>query len=136
MIGLLIALFALDGPGTPTWLIAIQAFAFGCFASFQYSSMNTLVYADISDGQTSMASTIASTTQQMSMSFGVAAASLAAAFFIPVQLDSAAGAIIHGIHRACLALGAVTILSTLLFRQLKGDDGANISLHKVALPAA
>ena len=35
--------------------------------------MNTLVYADVTDEQTSSASTIASTVQQMSISFGVAA---------------------------------------------------------------
>ncbi|MEI9973878.1 MAG: hypothetical protein WDO73_18580 [Ignavibacteriota bacterium] len=53
--------------------------------------MNTLVYADISDQQTSSASTIASTMQQMSISFGVATASLATAYFVPqsLSLDSA-----------------------------------------------
>src|SRR5947209_5752293 len=74
MIGALIALFALVGPGTPVAVIVAQAFAFGFFSSFQYTSMNTLTYADVSDELTSNASTIASTAQQMSMSFGVAAA--------------------------------------------------------------
>ena len=77
MLGLLIALFATIGAGTPVWLIVAQAFVFGFFSSLQYTSMNTLVYADVSDAsRPACASTIASTTQQMSMSFGVAAASL------------------------------------------------------------
>ncbi|MGD0527643.1 MAG: DHA2 family efflux MFS transporter permease subunit, partial [Polyangiaceae bacterium] len=67
-IGGIIVLFATIGPGTPWWLIVLQAFAFGFFQSLQYTSMNTLVYADVTEPETSMASTIASTAQQMSMS--------------------------------------------------------------------
>jgi hypothetical protein len=78
ILGLLIVLFATIGARTPVWLIVIQAFSFGFFTSLQYTSMNTLVYADIDAEQTSSASTIASTMQQMSISFGVACASLAA----------------------------------------------------------
>jgi EmrB/QacA subfamily drug resistance transporter len=135
MVGALIGLFALVGPGTPAWVIVIQAFAFGFFASFQYTSMNTLVYADVPETQASMASTIASTTQQMSMSFGVAAASLTTALFIPDRFHASAPQFIAGIHKACLALGALTIASTLVFRALKNDDGDSVSQHNVALPA-
>jgi hypothetical protein len=39
---------------------------------------------------------------------------------------------ILGIHRAFLALGGWTIISTLVFRGLKSDDGDNVSQHKVA----
>ena len=134
-IGLLIVLFALVGPRTPPWVIVLQAFAFGFFSSFQYTSMNTLVYADVDESQTSMASTIASTTQQMSMSFGVAAASLATALFIPDRFHAPPHQIIHGIHLAFVTLGLATVLSTLLFWRLKRTDGQSVSLHKVALPA-
>jgi len=48
-VGVLIGLFALVGPRTPVWLIAAQAFCFGFFSSFQYTSMNTLAYADIAE---------------------------------------------------------------------------------------
>src|SRR6202171_5458792 len=83
ILGLLLMLFATIGLRTPGWVIALQAFCYGAFTSLQYTSMNTLVYADISDEQTSDASSIASTLQQMSISFGVAAAGLATAFFVP-----------------------------------------------------
>ena len=76
ILGLLIWLFATIGVGTPVWLIVIQAFCYGFFSSLQYTSMNTLVYADVTEQQTSSASSIASTMQQMSISFGVATASL------------------------------------------------------------
>ena len=85
--------------------------------------MNTLVYADVTEEQTSSASSIASTMQQMSISFGVAAASLVTAFFIPDRFHSSAAEMIHGIHQAFLVLGGLTILSTIVFRELKSMDG-------------
>ncbi len=83
-----------------------------------------------------MASTIASTAQQMSMSFGVAAASLITALFIPNRFHSDAAEMIRGVHRAFLLLGALTVASTIVFRRLRADDGNNVSRHKLALGAA
>ncbi len=97
--------------------------------------MNTLVYADVTEEEASSASTIASTLQQMSNSFGVASASLAAAFFIPDRFSSSAPEMIHGIHRAFFVLGGMTILSTLVFRELKRGDGDSVARQKGALPA-
>jgi MFS family permease len=129
ILGLLIALFATIGAGTPVWLIVAQAFVFGFFTSLQYTSMNTLAYADATEEQTSSASTIASTVQQMSISFGVASASLATAFFIPDRFHTSAREMIHGIHRAFLVLGGLTVLSAIVFRELKNDDGDTVSQH-------
>jgi EmrB/QacA subfamily drug resistance transporter len=131
ILGLLLLLFATIGLRTPVWVIALQAFFYGAFASLQYTSMNTLVYADITEEQTSNASSIASTMQQMSMSFGVASAGLATAFFIPNRFQSSPGELIHGIHEAFLVLGGFTIISTIIFRKLKIGDGNNVSQQKV-----
>ncbi len=130
IIGVLIVIFATIGPHTPVWLIVAEAFCYGFFTSLQYTSMNTLVYADITEEETSSASTIASTMQQMSISFGVASASLTTAFFIPDRFNSDAPQLIHGIHRAFLVLGGMTVLSTLIFSELKRDDGDSVSQHK------
>jgi EmrB/QacA subfamily drug resistance transporter len=132
-LGLLIVLFATIGPGTPVWLIVAQVFVFGFFTSLQYTSMNTLAYADVTEEQTSAASTIASTMQQMSISFGVATASLATAFFIPDRFHTNAPQMVQGVHKAFLALGALTVLSCIIFRELKSDDGNAVSQRK-ALP--
>jgi len=131
ILGLLLMLFATIGLRTPVWVIALQAFIYGAFTSLQYTSMNTLVYADITEEQTSNASSIASTMQQMSISFGVASAGLATAFFIPQSSHSSPRELIHGIHEALLVLGGFTILSTIIFRKLKSGDGNNVSQHKV-----
>jgi EmrB/QacA subfamily drug resistance transporter len=132
VLGILLMLFATIGLGTPVWLIVIQAFCYGTFSSLQYTSMNTLAYADVNEEQTSSASSIASTMQQMSMSFGVAAAGLATAFFIPARVHTNQGEMIHGIHQALMAMGGFTILSTFVFRRLKSGDGSSVSQQKVA----
>ena len=129
--GLLIA-FAQIGLGTPVWVILLLAFCYGSFTSLQYTSMNTLVYADTTESEASAASSIASTMQQMSISFGVAAAGLTTAFFIPsatatTKLETLRVETIHGIHEAFLALGALTIVSALVFSRLKADDGGGVS---------
>jgi EmrB/QacA subfamily drug resistance transporter len=130
VLGLLLLLFATIGQHTPVWVIVIQAFCYGAFTSLQYTSMNTLVYADVGEADTSSASSIASTMQQMSISFGVASAGLATAFFVP-RVHSNPAEMIHGVHKALLVLGVFTILSTVIFRKLKSGDGQTVSQQKV-----
>jgi EmrB/QacA subfamily drug resistance transporter len=132
ILGALLLIFATIGLGTPVWLIVLQAFCYGTFSSLQYTSMNTLAYADVSEEQTSGASSIASTMQQMSISFGVASAGLATAFFIPARVHTNPGEMIHGIHEALIVLGGFTVLSTLIFHRLKSGDGSSVSQQKVA----
>jgi len=134
ILGLLLLAFATIGLHTPVWLIVLLAFCYGAFTSLQYTSMNTLVYADLTEPQTSNASSIASTVQQLSISFGVAAAGLTTVFFIPSRLHSNPAAMIHGIHEALIILGGLTILSTLVFSKLKSGDGGNVSQQKVVHP--
>jgi EmrB/QacA subfamily drug resistance transporter len=132
VLGVLLLAFATIGLGTPVWLIVLQAFCYGTFSSLQYTSMNTLAYADISEEQTSSASSIASTMQQMSISFGVASAGLATTFFIPARVHANRGEMIHGIHEALVVLGGFTILSTFIFHRLRSGDGSSVSRQKVA----
>jgi EmrB/QacA subfamily drug resistance transporter len=134
MMGLMIMLFSIIGLTTPVWLIIIMVFIFGFFTSLQFTSMNTLVYADVTKPDTSSASTISSTIQQMSMSFGVALASLITAAFIPDHFHANAPELIHAIHIAFLLLGALTIISATSFYGLNNDDGKALTVHKSIVP--
>jgi EmrB/QacA subfamily drug resistance transporter len=129
MLGVMLMLFSGVDTGTAPWAIALLAFAFGFFTSTQYTSMNTLAYADVTNEQASGASSIASTVQQMAVSFGVATASLVAALFIPDHTRATQQEMIHGIHLALRTLGAWTVVSTLVFGELKAGDGAAVSAH-------
>jgi EmrB/QacA subfamily drug resistance transporter len=136
ILGLLIMLFATIGLTTPVWLIVVQSFAYGFFQSLQFTSMNTLVYADVSAEAAGGASTIASTAQQLSMSFGVATASLVAAVFLPDRFHTDARQMIGGVHEAFIVLGLGTIASTVIFGSLRRTDGSAVSQHRADLPAA
>ena len=99
----------------------------------QYTGMTTLVYADVSGSQTSGASTIAATGQQLAISFGVAGAALIAALFVPREMHSHPDAIIHGTQQAFLALGLLTILSSVVFAGTQGGRRrAGLSRHDPA----
>jgi MFS family permease len=130
IIGVLILLFATIGNGTPLWAVVIEVFFYGFFTSLQYTCMNTLVYADVSKEQESGASSIASTAQQMAISFGVASASLVTVFFLPSRNLSNPTEFIHGIHRAFFVLGGMTLVSTIVFGGLKKGDGDAVSQGK------
>jgi len=131
ILGVLIMLFATIDVGTPVWRIALQSFILGFFTSTQYTSMNTLVYADVTPQQTSAASTIASTGQQMAISFGVASASLIAAMFVPETLRSNPAALVHGVHKSFVILGLMTMASSVVFMELRKNDGGSISGKKL-----
>jgi EmrB/QacA subfamily drug resistance transporter len=134
MLGVMIMLFATIDLETPVWLIVVMAFAYGFLTSLQYTSMNTLAYADVGEHEASGASTIASTVQQLAVSFGIATASLAAALFIPDRLHATEPQMIHGIHLALLCLAVLTIVSTAVFVRLRPQDGAAVSRHKSEVP--
>jgi EmrB/QacA subfamily drug resistance transporter len=130
VIGALLAAFAAIGTQTSVVLILLLAFLYGWFTSFQYTCMNTLVYADTNEEEASSASSIASTMQQLSISFGVAVAGLTSALFIP-QTNAAAGQqVIHGIHVAFLLLGVLTVVSGFVFAGLRASDGGDVSQQK------
>jgi MFS family permease len=134
IIGVLLAMFATIGVGTSVWMIVLLAFCYGACTSLQYTSMNTLTYADIPDEDASGASSIASTAQQLSISFGVAIAGLTTAVFVPAATGTHPATMVNGIHKAFLFLGALTVLSTLVFRTLRAGDGGDVSHQRSVHP--
>ena len=133
-IGLMMILLTTIHLHSPVWQIVAIALFYGACTSLQYTTMNTLVYADIDEQDASSASSIASTMQQMSISFGVALAGLATVFFVPGKAYTDSALMIAGIHKAFLALGALTVLSTAVFAGLKRGDGDTVSEHKMMHP--
>ena len=68
--------------------------------------------------------------RRTSIGFFMARASLVTAFFIPDRHTFSAPQFIHGIHRAFFVLGGMTLLSTIVFRELKRGDGDAVSQRK------
>jgi EmrB/QacA subfamily drug resistance transporter len=127
MIGVTIGMFSLVNPGTPIIMIVLLSLTMGFFNSLQFSSMNSMAYADIETADSSMASTIASSLQQMSMSFGLACGTLIAAWYLGNLPQSDRIAVTGALHYAFLTLGGLTILSSLSFWTLRAQDGESVS---------
>ena len=114
--GVLIMLFATITASTPQWLICAQVFVYGFVMSLQYSAMNTLGFIDLAATQASMGSSMSSTVQNLSMSLGIAFASLLMALFLGGTHDGPH--YVAAFHVTTLLLGLVTVLSALLFLRL------------------
>lgn len=69
--GLAIAVYGLFFPGTPHWLIWFVVLFGGFFPSLQFTSLNTLAYADIPGPDIGRATSVASVIQQISLGLGV-----------------------------------------------------------------
>lgn len=134
LIGLMIAAFSQVGPGTPIAVILLFSAIQGTVSALQFTAMNSLAYADTSDAQASDASTIASTGQQLSISFGIACASLVTAWFLGGVDRSQADLLVPALHHAYLLLGALSVVSSLTFLTLRRDDGDVVSGHAQPAP--
>ena len=131
MIGVVVGLFSLVTPATPITLIVLLGLAMGFFNSLQYTSMNSMAFADIEPHDSSMASTIASSLQQMSMSFGLACGSLIAGWYLGDLPQTDRAAVTTALHYAFLTLGSLTMLSSLSFWSLNPRDGESVSRGNV-----
>ena len=133
MIGVTIGTFALVTGTTPWYAIVLISLAQGFFNSLQFTSMNSMAYADIDNRDSSMASTIASSMQQLSMSFGLACSSLIAGWYLGHLSQTEQVAVTGALHAAFLTLGGITLLSSLTFWSLRPDDGQSVSGGKQAV---
>ncbi|HZP67972.1 MAG TPA: DHA2 family efflux MFS transporter permease subunit [Rudaea sp.] len=114
--GALIVAFATISKATPLWLVCAQVFAYGFVMSLQYTAMNTLGFVDLAPSQASMGSSMTSTVQNLSMSFGIAFASLLMALFLGASQDTSR--YVESFRLTMLVLGTTTLLSTWVFRRL------------------
>jgi EmrB/QacA subfamily drug resistance transporter len=131
MMGATICLYAWVVPSTPIFVMVALGLAQGFFNSLQFSSMNSMAYADIDTADSSMASTIASSLQQMSMSFGLAFGTLVAAWYLGDLPQTDRLAVSSALHYAFLTLGSLTMLSSLSFWALRATDGENMNRSSV-----
>jgi Na+/melibiose symporter-like transporter len=127
MIGITIMSFSLITPATPLVIIVMLSFMMGFFNSLQFTCMNSMAFADIQKADSSMASTITSSLQQFSMSFGLACGLLVTSWFLDGLPQTNHVAILRAVHSAFVCLGLLTLFSSLTFTTLRVDDGETVS---------
>ena len=110
------------------WVVATTMF----MEQLDSTILNTAVpsaYADIEPGDSSMASSLAGSLQQVSIGLGLAVGSLVAAWYLGDSSQSDRWVAVVSLHHAFLTLGALTILSSLSFWKLHSNDGAIMSMR-------
>lgn len=134
--GLFIIAYGLFRPDTPHAVVIALLLAGGFFRSLQFTGTNTLSFADVPPERMSRASSMTSTLQQLSLSFGVAVG--AALLHLTLAWRGAEHLGPTDFTPAFIAVGLISGLSTLAFLRLKPDDGADVSGHRrqITPPAA
>jgi len=118
IIAVLLAAFALLGKTSPMWVIASMVFVYGGFMGMQYTAMNTLIYNDLDVKYASQASSMASTAQYLSMSFGIALASL---LMEALLQGHAHEDYVPAFRWTVLLLAIVTATASWVFSRLRND---------------
>ena len=126
-IGVNISLFALVSVQTPAILIVLLGLAQGFLNALQFSAMNSMAYSDIDTADTSMASSMASSLQQMSLSFGLAIGSLVTGWYLGTLPQTDSAAVTVALHHTFLSLGILTAVTSAAFWTLRPEDGESVS---------
>lgn len=122
IVGGVLMMFQVINHGTPVYLIACLTFMFGFVISLQYSSMNSLAYADLLPEQFSSATSIVSVTQQVAQSFGVAVAAILLQWY-SASSDQHFMLTPVVFHRVFFTMGVITLFSTIIFSRMSANDG-------------
>ena len=120
-------------PGMPFAAMIVILLSGGFFRSLQFTSINTLAYAEIEPQLMSRATTLVSVAQQLSLSTGVAVGALVVETTLRLKHGTAMGA--WDFPPAFLAVGALSASAAFIFARLSPDAGAELSGRKVAQEA-
>ena len=128
--GLSLGAIALFRPDTPHLVILAVLLVGGFFRSLQFTSINTLGYADIDRQRMSRATSFSSMAQQLSLSVGVGTGAL---LLHATMAARGGGALQPGdFVPAFVAVGVCAALSALAFVRLPASAGAEVSGHQAA----
>jgi EmrB/QacA subfamily drug resistance transporter len=130
----MIAACALFVPGIPYAFIIGVLLVGGFFRSLQFTSLNSLAYADISDRAMSQATSFTSVAQQLSISSGVAVAALVLESMRHVR--GGAEILVADFQIAFLVVGAISVCSILFVLPLPSDAGAALVRRPTATKEA
>ncbi|MEL4016055.1 multidrug transporter subunit MdtD [Dryocola clanedunensis] len=122
VIGLLIAQFSLQSPGMEVWMLILPLFILGMAMSTQFTAMNTITLADLTDENASSGNSVLAVTQQLSISLGVAVSAAVLRMYEGIDNFNT----VEQFHYTFLTMGAVTLVSALVFLLLRPKDGRNM----------
>ncbi|HTT48423.1 MAG TPA: DHA2 family efflux MFS transporter permease subunit [Pseudolabrys sp.] len=110
---------------TPVLIIVLLLFVGGFFRSLQFTSINTMAYADVEPDRVSRATALVSVAQQLAVSSGVALG--ASVVELTVHFKGGGPLQANDFPPAFLAVAAISALSVLIFLRLSPDAGAEMT---------
>ena len=125
--GAFLAAYGLIESTTPHAVILALLIVSGYFRSLQFTSVNTLAYADMPRERMSRATSFASVGQQLSLSVGIGAGALLLHLTVAARGDTQLAA--QDFAPSFFALGLLAALSALVHVPLPADAGAEVSGH-------
>lgn len=114
---------------TPFLLIFVGLLVGGFFRSLQYTSLNSIAFADIPMPRMSAASSFSSMVQQISNGMGVAFAAVVLNWVLVWRGELLTAIPIGDIQITLVLMSIVTIVSCLYFARLAPDAAAEVSGH-------
>ena len=129
ILGVLICLFFFVRSDSPLEYLLPLLFVHGGISAIQFTAMNTLSLADLDYTNSSEGNSVLTITQQLSQTFSISVASLILGMFKNME-SLTNGVDVQAFRYSFLLLGILTVLSTLIFIQLKPTDGMSMSGHK------
>jgi hypothetical protein len=102
----------------------------GFFRSLQFTSINTLAYAEIEHPRMSRATALVAAAQQLSLSTGVAVGALIVETTLRLKHGATLG--VTDFPPAFLAIGALSATAALIFMRLEPEAGAELAGRKAA----
>jgi EmrB/QacA subfamily drug resistance transporter len=126
--GTFVAINGFFTPATPVWLIMSILFFGGVFRSLQFTSLNAVTFADISNRDMSYATSLSGVAQQISLSMGVALG----AFALEASMQWRGGTeiVYSDFTPAFITVAVLSSLSSLFFFRLAPQAGAEMSGHR------
>ncbi|MDE2515569.1 MAG: MFS transporter [Rhodospirillales bacterium] len=118
------------GAGTPHLLIWLFLLALGFVRSVQLTSINALVYADLTPATMSRATSIASVMQQLAMSMGVALGASMLGMLAAARGGAGAAVSSADFGPVFVAIAVLPALAGLIFLRLEPETGAQVTGHR------
>ena len=121
-------------PGMPFWAMILILLSGGFFRSLQFTSINTIAYAEIEPAKMSRATALVAAAQQLSLSTGVAVGALVVETTLWIKQSTVMTA--ADFPAAFIVVGLLSASAMLIFLQLPQDAGAELSGRKATAAAA
>jgi Major Facilitator Superfamily len=127
---MMMAINGLFMPTTPFFVMMLVLLMAGLLRSLQFTSLNSIAYADVTSEEVGRANGLYTVAQQLSLALGVAVAAL-----VLEASQSVRGVMVLGrtdFAVAFFVVAAVGLMSTFFFVKLPANAGKNLSGHLAA----